>query len=49
MASKLGRAYRIPRHSINLPLWTTRKRPDMTLREYTDAEVTEFIGADTLD
>src|SRR5450759_2543103 len=49
VASKLGRAYRIPRRSIDLLLWTTRTRPDIQLREYTGAEVAEFIEADTLD
>lgn len=49
VASKLGRAYRIPRRSIELLLWATRTRPDITLREYTGAEVAEFIEADTLD
>ncbi len=49
VASKLGRAYRIPRRSIDLLLWTTRTRPDITLREYTGSEVAEFIEADTLD
>ncbi len=49
VASKLGRAYRIPRQSIDLLLWTTRMRPDITVREYTGSEVTEFIEADTLD
>ncbi len=49
MASKLGRAYRIPRRSVNLLLWATRTRPDITLREYTGAEVDEFMVSDALD
>jgi excisionase family DNA binding protein len=49
VASKLGRAYRIPRRSLDLLLWSTRTRPDVTLREYTNQEVVEFIQADQLD
>jgi len=49
VASKLGRAYRIPRRSIELLLWVTRTRPDISLREYTGAEVDEFIATDALD
>jgi excisionase family DNA binding protein len=49
VASKLGRTYRIPRGSIDLLLWATRTRPDITLREYTGREVAEFIRADQLD
>jgi excisionase family DNA binding protein len=49
VASKLGRAYRIPKRSIDLLLWTTRTRDDITLRDYTGQEVAEFIGADALD
>ena len=49
VASKLGRAYRIPRRSIDLLLWTTRTRPDITLREYTGSEVAEFVDAGKLD
>ncbi len=49
LASKLGRAYRIPKRSIDLLLWTTRTREDITLREYTGQEVAEFIAADQLD
>lgn len=49
VASKLGRAYRIPKRSIDLLLWITRTRPDITLREYTGAEIDEFLAADALD
>lgn len=49
VASKLGRAYRIPKRSIDLLLWATRTRPDITLREYTGAEIDEFIASDVLD
>ncbi len=49
VASRLGRAYRIPKHSIDLLLWVTRTRPDISLRDYTGAEIDEFITADALD
>ena len=49
VASKLGRAYRIPRRSLDLLLWTTRTRQDITLREYTGQEVADFLRADELD
>ncbi len=49
VASKLGRAYRIPKRSLELLMWSTRTRRDITLRDYTGAEVAEFIRADTLD
>jgi excisionase family DNA binding protein len=49
VASKLGRKYRIPRGSIDLLLWATRTREDISLREYTGNEVAEFIRADKLD
>ena len=49
VASKLGRAYRIPRRSIDLLLWSTRTRPDISLREYTGVEIDEFMAADALD
>jgi excisionase family DNA binding protein len=48
-ASRLGRAYRIPKRSLDLLLWTTRTRKDITPREYTSEEVAEFIRADQLD
>jgi excisionase family DNA binding protein len=49
VASKLGRAYRIPKRSIDLLLWATRTRPDISLREYTGAEIEAFLDADALD
>src|SRR3972149_133332 len=49
VASKLGRKYRIPKGSIDLLLWATRTREDITLREYTGSEIAEFIRADKLD
>lgn len=49
VASKLGRAYRIPKRSIEQLLWSTRTRQDISLREYTGAEIDEFLAADVLD
>ena len=49
VASRLGRAYRIPRHSLSLFLWATRTRKDVTLREYTGDQVAGFIRDDELD
>lgn len=49
VASKLGRAYRIPKRSIDLLLWVTRTRPDISLREYTGAEMDVFLADDALD
>ena len=49
VASKLGRTYRIPKRSLDLLLWETRTRADVNLREYTGAEIAEFMEADRLD
>jgi excisionase family DNA binding protein len=49
VASKLGRAYRIPRGSIDLLLWATRTRDDVSIRDYTGSEIAEFIKEDQLD
>src|SRR5688572_25715496 len=49
VASKLGRKYRIPKGSIDLLLWATRTRDDITLREYTGREIAGFMRADKLD
>jgi len=49
VASRLGRAYRIPKRSIDLLLWATRTREDLSLREYTGEQITEFLDADKLD
>ncbi len=48
VASKLGRAYRIPRQSVDLLLWSARTRDDITLREYTGAEIEQFLKEDEL-
>jgi excisionase family DNA binding protein len=49
VASQLGRTYRIPRRSLDLLLWATRTRKDVTLREYTGTEIAEFLRADEMD
>lgn len=49
VASRLGRAYRLPKRSLDLLLWATRTREDITLREYTGAEIAGFLEADMLD
>jgi excisionase family DNA binding protein len=49
VASKLGRTYRIPKGSIDLLLWATRTREDISLREYTGGEIAEFLKQDQLD
>lgn len=49
VASKLGRAYRVPKRSLDLLLWTTRTREDVTFREYTGAEIEGFLATDRLD
>ncbi len=49
VASRLGRKYRIPKRSIDLLLWVTRSRQDISLREYTDTEITGFLRSDELD
>ena len=49
VASKLGRKYRIPKGSIDLLLWATRTRDDISLREYTGREIAEFLREDKMD
>ena len=49
VASKLGRTYRVPRRSLDLLLWATRTRPDISIREYTGEEIAAFLEADQLD
>ena len=48
-ASQLGRNYRIPKENIDLMLWATRTRDDIKLRDYTEAEITQFLKDDVLD
>ena len=49
VASRLGRAYRLPKRSLDLLLWVTRTRKDLTLREYPGAEIAGFLEADQVD
>src|SRR5688500_7267160 len=49
IASKLRRKYLMPKRSIDPLLWASRSRDDITLREYTGAEIAEFIRDDKLD
>ncbi len=49
VASKLGRNYRITLRNIDLLLWATRTRKDITLRDYTGKEIADFIRADRMD
>ena len=49
VASRLGRKYRIPKGSIDLLLWATRTREDITLRDYTGSEIAKFIRSDEMD
>jgi excisionase family DNA binding protein len=49
VASRLGRTYRVPKRSVELLLWATRTREDVTLREYTSEEIADFIEEDQLD
>ncbi len=49
MASKLGRKYRIPHISIEMLLWATRTRKDISFREYTGSQIEDFLKTDGLD
>jgi excisionase family DNA binding protein len=49
VASKLGRTYRVPKRSLELFLWETRTREDMTLREYTGEETSTFVESHQVD
>ena len=48
-ASRLGRAYRITRRSLDLLLWATRTRSDLSFREYSGEQIRDFLEADKLD
>ena len=48
VASRLGRGYRIPKSSLELLLYATRTRDDISLREYTPEQVDDFLRADVL-
>ena len=49
MASKLGRTYRITRRSLERLLAATSARADITLRDYSNEEITAFLESDQLD
>lgn len=49
VAAKLGRSYRIPRRSLDLLLMANRTRPDISLRDYSEAEIAAFFAQDALD
>ena len=48
VASRLGRSYRIPRRNLDLLLGATRTRDEFVLREYTSAELDQFVEDDRL-
>jgi excisionase family DNA binding protein len=48
-ASRIGRAYRIPRQGIEHLLWTTRTRPDIYIRDYSRGEIDQFLRDDEMD
>lgn len=49
LASRLGRGYRIPKHSLDFLLWTTQSRQIISLRDYGVQEIAGFLAADKLD
>lgn len=49
LASRLGRAYRVPRSSVELLLYATRTRNDIPLRRYSAAQIEAFLQEDRLD
>lgn len=48
VASRLGRAYRIPKRSLDLLMWSTSTIPGFTPREYTKEQIDQFIKDDQL-
>src|SRR5215813_11501065 len=46
IASKLGRAYRVPKRSLDLLLWKTRTREDVSLPEYMGDESANGINGE---
>lgn len=48
VASRLGRAYRIPRRNLDLLLWQSRTSA-LPLRQYTPEQVAAFLEADQLE
>ena len=49
LASRVGRGYRIPRRSLDLLLWTTQSRQIVSLRNYAEHEIAEFLAVVKLD
>lgn len=48
LAARLGRAYRIPKSSLDMLLWSHSTRPDITLRDYDLDEIERFVEEDRL-
>ena len=48
-ASQLGRSYRITRRNLDDLLDSTRSRSDITLRDYSDDQLANFLEADQPD
>ena len=49
VASRLGQGYRIPKRSLDFLLWTTLSRQLISLRNYAEHEIAEFLAVDKLD
>jgi excisionase family DNA binding protein len=49
VASRLGRSYRIPRRNLDVLLWSSTTRPDITLRDYSPDAIAGFLRDDELD
>lgn len=48
VASRLGRAYRVPKFGVELLLYATRTRSDIPLRRYSATQIEEFLQEDRL-
>jgi excisionase family DNA binding protein len=48
VASRLGKAYRIQKRSLDLLLWTTTTAPQVPTRNYTPEDLAGFIREDRL-
>lgn len=44
IASRLGRAYRIPKGNLDLLLLATRTGPDISFREYDDEDIAQHLN-----
>jgi len=49
IAVKVDGRSRVPRRSLEMLLWTMRTQEDISLREYTDLDIAEFLATDQLD